>query len=114
MRREKATTMVLESQPLSVHCSRLDWMVYIISLFISLLLMQLADKLRTTKGSELYRQMKSIHASNDYPPSLHSAMGKAIELLGILGSASPVELEDIHQRAKECSLRELLDIIEML
>jgi hypothetical protein len=60
-------------------------------------LMQLTDKLRTTKGSELYRQMKSIHASNDYPPSLHSAMGKAIELLDMLGNASPEKTQRFTQ-----------------
>jgi hypothetical protein len=60
-------------------------------------LMQLTDQLRKTKGSDLYRHMKSIYADKDYPPSLHSAMGKALELLDVLNSASPEKTQRFTQ-----------------
>ncbi len=59
--------------------------------------MLLTDKLRKTKGSDLYRQMKSIYASKDYPPSLHSSMGKALELINVLNTASPEKTQRFTQ-----------------
>ena len=52
-------------------------------------LLQLREKLQQAKGSELYRRMQYIAHSDEYPPSLVSAMGKAIELLDKLNQASP-------------------------
>ncbi len=52
-------------------------------------LMQLEEKLRSAKGGELYRRMQHIALSDDYPPSLSSAMHKALELLDRLNDASP-------------------------
>ena len=51
--------------------------------------MQLAEKLQQAKGSELYRRMQYIAFSDEYPPSLVSAMRKALELLDKLNDASP-------------------------
>jgi hypothetical protein len=60
-------------------------------------LMRLADKLRKSKGGDLYKYMKRIYASADYPPSLHNAMGKALELVDQLNSASPEKTQHFTQ-----------------
>jgi hypothetical protein len=60
-------------------------------------LLQLAEKLRKARGSDLYQQMRHIYASDDYPPSLHNAMGKALELLDLLNDASPEKTQQFTQ-----------------
>jgi hypothetical protein len=52
-------------------------------------LMRLVDKLRKTKGNDLYKYMQQIYASDDYTANLHNAMGKALELVDQLNAASP-------------------------
>lgn len=52
-------------------------------------LLQLGEKLQKAKGSELYRRMQYIASSDEYTPSLVSAMRKALELLDKLNEASP-------------------------
>ncbi len=60
-------------------------------------LMRLADKLRKAKSSDLYKYMQKIYASDDYPASLHNAMGKALELLDLLNNTSPEKTQRFTQ-----------------
>lgn len=52
-------------------------------------LFQLGKNLQKAKGSDLYRRMQYIASSDEYPPSLMSAMRKALELLDELNEAAP-------------------------
>jgi hypothetical protein len=59
--------------------------------------MQLKDKLRKARNGNLYKYMQHIYASDDYPPSLHNAMGKALELVDQLNGASPDKTQHFTQ-----------------
>ena len=64
-------------------------------------LMQLASKLKITKESDLWQEMKSIRANREYAPSLHTAIQDAIELIEKIASASPEKTQQLVEDSQQ-------------
>jgi len=62
-------------------------------------LMQLEEKLRRAKESDLYRRMQYIARSDEYPSNLRNAMQRALELLERLNDASPEKTQILTQES---------------